>query len=230
MPAAQSPLGRPEDARATLCAYVRALHEAYLEGARLLAPAERAALPLLSARNLTVVVAAARDLHLIGTTDLLPAPTGQEVAEPGEADGMRWTVRFYDPVILPELGLVGADAGQAPAAVRRALGVGDVLYHLTVSPGGGLTAHHAMHAGTALISEHAAAARDGESLRALLPGRSGLVDEFITAERLGMRHSLRMLAAALAGDDQGVAQAIAGHDDAAVRRAVLTAARSAGRP
>ncbi len=46
-----------------------------------------------------------------------------------------------------------------------------MLYHLSVSPGGGLTGHHAQHAGTALVNEHAAATRDGASLRALLPRR-----------------------------------------------------------
>ena len=199
MAAADSPLGSPEDARAQLRDYVRALHHAYLGGARLLAPGERAALPLLAAAQVTVVVAAARHLHLIATTDRLPAPRGQEVAEPDELDGLSWTVRFYDPVVLPELGMIGEQAGADPVAVRRALGISDVLYHLSVTPGGGLTAHHAQHAGTALVNEHAAAARDGESLRALLPGRADLVDELITAERLGLHQSLRLLAGVLAG-------------------------------
>jgi len=226
MPDSRSSLGRPEDARATLSEFVRALHEAYLAGALLLAPGERAALPLLAADGITVVVAAAGDLHLIGTTARLPAPAGPEVAEPGAAGPIRWTVRFYDPVVLPELGMIGA-GGQGQAAARRVLGISDVLYHLTVGQGGGLTAHHAAHAGTALVNQHAAVARDGETLRALLPRQAGLVDEFVTAERLGLRHSLRLLAAELAGDDQAVTEAIAGADDAAVRRAVLAAVRSA---
>src|SRR6266704_473677 len=222
-----SALGSPEDSRARLRDYVRALHRAYLGGARLLAPGEHAALPLLAAPRVTVIVAAARHLHVIAATDLLPAPQGQEVAEPDELDGLTWTVRYYDPVVLPELGMIGEHDGADPAAMRRALGIAGVLYHLSVTPGGGLTAHHAQHAGTALVNEHAAAARDGESLRALLPSRAGLVDELITAERLGLHHSLRLLAAALARGDQGVAVAIDGDDDAAVRRAVLAAARSA---
>jgi hypothetical protein len=225
--AASSPLGRPEDARAQLRGFVRALHQAYLDGARLLAPGERAALPLLAAAQVTVVVAAARHLHLIGTADRLPAPSGQEVAEADQLDGMRWTVRYYDPVVLPELGMIGEQDDPAPAAVRRALGIGDVLYHLSVTPGGGLTAHHAQHAGTGLVNEHAAVVRDGDSLRALLTGREDMVGEFVIAERLGLHHCLRLLAGALAGGDQGVADAIARGDDAAVRRSVLAAARSA---
>jgi hypothetical protein len=227
MAAADSPLGSPEEARAQLRDYVRALHHAYLGGARLLAPGDRAALPLLTAAQVTVVVAAATHLHLIATTDRLPAPRGQEVAEPDELDGLSWTVRFYDPVVLPELGMIGEQAGADPVAVRRVLGIGDVLYHLSVTPGGGLTVHHAQHAGTALVNEHAAAMRDGESLRALLPGRADLVDELITAERLGLHHSLRLLAGVLVGGDDAVAEAIEHGDDAAVRRAVLAAARSA---
>lgn len=227
MPAAHSPLGKPEDARAQLRDYVRALHQAYLGGARLLAPGEQATLPLYAAPRVTVVVAAARHLHLIATTDPLPAPRGQEVAELDELDGLRWTVRYYDPVVLPDLGMIGEHAGADPAAVRRALGIGDVLYHLSVTPGGGLTAHHAQHAGTALVNEHAAAARDGEALRALAPGHADLVDELITAERLGLHRSLRLLAAELAGDDGAVAEAIGRGDDAAVRRSVLAAVRSA---
>jgi hypothetical protein len=229
--AASSPLGPPEDARAQLGGFVLALHQAYLAGARLLAPGERAALPLLAASHVTVVVAAARHLHLIATTDRLPSPRGQEVAQAGDCDGLRWTVRFYDPVVLPELGLIAEVQGPAPAAARRVLGLSAVLYHLSVAPGGGLTPHHAQHAGTALVNEHAALARDGMSLRALLRGREEMVDELVTAERLGLHQSLRLLATALAEGDPGVAEAVAGPDDASVRRALLAAARSAaGRP
>ncbi len=226
MPAARLPAGRPEDARAQLRGFVLALHQAYLGAARLLAPGERAALPLLAAQRITVVVAAARHLHVVATTDRLPAPRGQEVEETDELDGLRWSVRFYDPVVLPELGLIDEPGTPAPALVRRVLGISAVLYHLSVIPGGGLTPHHAQHAGTALANEHAARARDGETLRSLLPGKQDLVDEFVTAERLGLHHSLRLLAGALAGDDPRVAEAVAQPDDAAVRRAVLAAARA----
>jgi hypothetical protein len=226
MPEQRSALGSPEDARAQLRGYVRALHHAYLRGASLLPPGERAALPLLGAPRLTVVVAAARQLHVIAVTDELPPPRGQEVADADEVGDMRWVVRYYDPVVHPDLGMIGEAEGADPGAVRRALGISGVLYHLSVAPGGGLTVHHAEHAGTALVNEHAAAARDAESLRALLPGRADLVDELVTAERLGMHNSVRLLATSLVGDDPAVAAAIAGDDDAAVRRAVLSSARS----
>lgn len=227
MSAPHSPLGRPEDARAQLRGFVLALHQAYADGARLLAPGEQAALPLLAADQITVVVAAAQHLHLIATPDRLPAPVGPEVEEADAWGPLRWTVRFYDPVVLPELGVLAEQDQPAPAEVRRILGIAAVLYHLTVAPGGGLSPHHAQHAGTALVNEHAAVARDGQSLRALLRGREDMVDEFVIAERLGLRRSLRLLAAALADGDPGVAHAVAHGDDAAVRRSLLAAARSA---
>jgi hypothetical protein len=165
---------------------------------------------------------------VLATTNALPAPHGQEVEEADEVDGLSWTVRFYDPVVLPELGLVDESTGFAAVDVRRVLGVADVIYHLTVTPGGGLSAHHAQHAGTGLANQHAALARDGQQLRHLLRGREELVDELVTAERLSLHRSVRLLAAEIAGDDRGVVDAIATGDDAAVRRAVLAAARSAG--
>ena len=198
----------PDAMRARLADYVHALHEAYLAQVGQLAPAERAALPLLQAGGppLTVAVAAARELHVIATHDALPAPRGPEVAVEDEADGLRWTVRFYDASILPSLGVAPAGpSGDDPATVRRLLGVADVVYHLSVSLGGGLGTHHAQHAGVALANQHSAAARDGESLRRVWTGRERLVDEFVLAERLGMHHSARLLAVEIAGPVRGPA-------------------------
>lgn len=190
--------GRPEEMRERLADYVFALHQAYLRHADLLAPAERATLPLVDDRPLTVAVAAARELHLVATHDRLPAPRGPEVEVSEELAGVPWTVRFFDPSILPELGLVGG-ADDATLAVRRVLGVADVVYHLTVSIGGGLTVHHAQHAGVALANQHAAAVRDGQSLRRAFPGREAWVDEFVRADRLDLPLSARLLARELAG-------------------------------
>jgi hypothetical protein len=137
-----------------------AVHEAYLAQARLLAPAAQARLPLLQAPRLTVAAAGARNLHVIGTAESFPAPVGQEVEVTGEADGLAWELRFFDPVVLPVLGLVAETDGPAPEEVRRVLGVGTYLYHLVVEPGSQLTPHHATHAGTGLASAHATAARE----------------------------------------------------------------------
>jgi hypothetical protein len=52
-----------------------------------------------------------------------------------------------------------------------------------------------------------------------------MVDEFAVAERLGLHHAVRMLAAALAPHDPDVARAAAGEDDAAIRRALVASAR-----
>jgi hypothetical protein len=225
----QPPAG-PEAMRAALRDYVAALHHAYLGAAASLAPGQRAALPLLRAGQFTVVVAATRYLHLLATTDPLPLPRGQEVQE-HDADGdLAWTVRFYDPVVLPPLALVEQAGVPAPADVRRVIGITDVIYHLSVAPGGGLSPHHAQHAGTGLANQHASAARDADTLRAALPGREAMVDEFAAAERLGLHHAVRLLAAALAPGDPDVVRAAAGEDDAAIRRAVVARARAARGP
>ncbi len=213
--------------RAALRDYVAALHHAYLGTAAPLPPGERAALPLLRAGQFTVVIAAARYLHLLATTDPLPLPRGQEVQEHDTEDGLAWTVRFYDPVVLPSLADLEQVGVPAPADVRRVIGITDVIYHLSVAPGGGLSPHHAQHAGTGLANQHASAARDAATLRTTLPGREALVDEFAAAERLGLHHAVRLLAAAIAPGDPGVADAATGDDDTAVRRALLTWARKA---
>jgi hypothetical protein len=228
-----APGAGPEAMRAQLRGYVAALHHAYLLAAALLPPGERAALPLLRAGEITVVVAAARHLHLIATADPLPAPRGQEVAEPDAEGDLAWVVRFYDPVVLPPLAVIDESSGPAAGDVRRVLGIANVIYHLSVSPGGGLTPHHAQHAGTGLANQHAAACRDADTLRAALGGREELVDEFAVAERLGLHHAVRLLAAQLAPGDPEVAAAIAGggpgstDSDAAIRRALVAWARGA---
>lgn len=213
----------PESMRQRLADYVDALHRAYLTQAEQLAPAERAGLPLWSRSAVTVIVAAAHDLHLVATTDPLPAPRGQEVELPGEFAGVTWTVRFYDASVLPELGLIPARPDEQ-AAVRRVLGVADVVYHLAVSPGGGLGAHHAQHAGVALANLHAEAFREGQALRRLYPGREALVDELGVAERTGLTHAARLLAREIAGP--GLSDADLTGDPAALRRALLQAGRS----
>ena len=167
------------------------------------------------------MVAAARYLHVLATADPLPVPHGQEVAEHDTDGDLAWTVRFYDPVVLPALALVEEPGPPAPGDVRRVIGITDVIYHLSVAPGGGLAPHHAQHAGTGLANQHAAAVRDADTLRAALRGREALVDEFAVAERLGLHHAVRMLAAALAPGNPDVARAAAGDDDAAVRRALV---------
>lgn len=217
----ETPAG-PEAMRALLADYVHALHRAYLTHLELLAPAERAAMPLVTRDTVTVAVAAARDLHLVATTEPLPPPRGPEVELEEEYAGVRWTVRFYDPSLLPELGMVAA-TGDDPATVRRVLGVTDVVYQLSVSPGAGLGEHHAQHAGVALANQHARAVREGQSLRPLFPGREALVDEFVAADRLGLGRAAALLAREIAGPALTPAD-LAG-DPAALRAALLRIGR-----
>ena len=188
----------PEAMRQAMADYVRALHQAYLDAVVTLPPAERARLPLTSADGLTVAAAGVRMLHVIGTVESLPAPVGQEVQLRDSLDDVEWTLRFFDPVVAPGLGLIDESEGPNHDEVRRALGIRTVVYHLAVPPGSSLTAHHALHAGTGLAHSHAAAARDFDAIRAHAPGRESLVDEMQGAHVAGLQRSQVLLAQALA--------------------------------
>src|SRR5262245_39870495 len=219
--------GRPEQMRQAMADFVAAVHEAYLAQARLLPPAERARLPLLRATRLSVAAAGARNLHVVATEERFPAPVGQEAELTGEAEGLTWGLRFFDPVVLPALGLVAESTGPAPEEVRRLLGVRTYLYHLVVEPGSQLTPHHATHAGTGLASAHAAAARDLEAIRAHAAGRQDLIDELAGATTAGLVRAQALLARAIAPADEGVAAAAAATDPQpeSLRAALLRALR-----
>ncbi|MDP9241297.1 MAG: hypothetical protein M3O55_11785 [Actinomycetota bacterium] len=220
-----APTARPEDMRAAMADFVAAAHEAYLSQARLLPPAERARLPLVAAGSFTVVAAGARNLHVLGTVEALPAPRGQEVALPGEAEDIVWDLRFYDPVVLPDLGLIDESAAAQPEEVRRVLGVRTVLYHLVVQPGASLTAHHAVHMGTGLANSHAAVARNLDAVRAHAPQAADLVDELGGALQAGLPRAAALLAAAIAPGDAAVGELARGAapDPAAVLTALVAA-------
>ena len=213
--------------RQAMADFVAGVHEAYLAQARLLPPAEQARLPLLQAPRLTVAAAGARNLHVVATEEGFPAPVGQEVEVTGQTDGLAWSLRFFDPVVLPVLGLVAESAGPAPEEVRRVLGIRTYLYHLVVEPGSQLTPHHATHAGTGLASAHAAATRDLEAIRAHAPNRQELVDELAGATTAGLVRAQALLARAIAPDDEGVAAAAAATNlqPDALRAALLRALR-----
>ena len=125
----------------------------------------RGAMPLLTGGPLQVAAVGARNLHLLATREGLGPLRGQEVAVEGSLPGLDWTLRFYDPVVAPALGLISEDAGPAYAEVRGALGVTTVVYHVVAQPGSGLTPHHAGHVGAGLAAGHTAAARDFETIR-----------------------------------------------------------------
>jgi hypothetical protein len=184
---------RPEAMRDLVRDYVRAVHTTYLDHVAHLPPAERGTLPLVAAGEVTVVAAAARRLHLIATTDPLPAPHGPEVEHADEHRGVAWTVRFFDPSVLPALGVLREDG---PGDVRRVLGIANTAYHLMVAVGGGLTGHHARHSGVALANQHAKMLRDLDRIRRALPRDQRTVDELGVCARLGLDRA----AALLAGD------------------------------
>ena len=140
----------PERMRAAVADYVTALHRAYLAQADTFPPAVRGAMPLLTGGPLQIAAVGARNLHLLATREGLGPLRGQEVAVEGSLPGLDWTLRFYDPVVTPALGLISEDAGPAYAEVRGALGVTTVVYHVVAQPGSGLTPHHAGHIGAGL--------------------------------------------------------------------------------
>jgi hypothetical protein len=223
-----SPRPTPEAMRAALAGYVRAVHEAYLDAGALLAPAERARLPLLDEAPLTVVAVGTAYLHVVATREPLPRPVGPEVELADATGPMQWVVRFVDPVVLPDLGLLDESAGPRLDDVRRLLGVRTHVYHLAVAPGSGLTAHHAQHAGTGLAHQHASAARDFETIRAHARGREPLVDDMAGAALAGLRFAQAALATRIVPHDHDVASLSAAPepDPDALRRAVLAAVRS----
>jgi hypothetical protein len=212
--------------RNAVAGYVAGIHDSYLAQAATFPPAVQGAMPLLAAGPFQVAAVAVRSLHLVATAESLGPLRGQEVelaGEAGEPAAMRWTVRFFDPVVLPALGLIDESAGPALAEVRRTLGISTVLYHLTASPGATFSRHNAAHIGTGLASGHSAAARDFETIRQRARGRENLVDELAGATRAGLPRAQALLAAAIAPRDAAL-QALAGRDapdPGEVRKALL---------
>jgi hypothetical protein len=118
-----------------------------------------------------------------------PAPAGH-AGGTGPLRGRRWSCparcpgwsgrcAFYDPVVVPALGLIDERDAPAYGEVRHALGITTTTYHVVAQPGSGLTPHHAGHVGAGLASGHSAAARDFETIRSRVRGREHLVDELI---------------------------------------------------
>jgi hypothetical protein len=215
----------PEEMREAVAQYVLQVHRAYLAQALTFPAAVRGRMPLLAPGPLTVAAVAARNLHVLATRDSLGPVHGQEVELFGTLEGLSWSVRFFDSVVLPELALIDESAGPAFGEVRHALGIGTVVYHFVASPGAGLSAHNAAHVGTGLAGGHSAAARDFETIRSRVRGREDLVDEMAGAAAAGLIRAHAMLAAALAPRDAelGALALEPRPDPDAVRRELLVA-------
>jgi len=214
-------MARPEDLRSSMAEYIRNVHAAYFRIAATYPPAVQGGLVLLRNR-FTVVAAGAHNLHVIATEQSLPVPKGPEVVWEQSQDGMEWSLRFLDPVVLPGLANAEQAKGSDPEAVRRVIGIGSHQYHLVVRPGSDLTGHHAGHAGTGLANAHLAAARDYEALRSYV-GDPGLVDELAAADAAGLTRAHGLVACALAPGNESVRAASGSGDRQAVRQALLKA-------
>lgn len=212
---------KPEDMRQAMANYIHTVHETYNSQAQLQSAAVRGRMPLATGEPFTVVAAGVQNLHVFATREALAPPEGKEVGIDDAIGSMTWTVRFYDPVVLPPLGMINEQNGPAGDQVRRALGITNYLYHLIVQPGAGLTGHHAGHAGAGLANSHIAEARDFAAIRAHAQGRESLVDEMEGAALAGLKRSQRLLAKEIVPWVELPAEA----SDSDVRRAVLEALR-----
>ena len=216
-------MSTPEQMRAAVAQYVEEIHRAYAAQAMTFPAAVRGRMPLLAPGPLTVAAVGARNLHVLATRDSLGPVRSPEIELSGSVEGLSWTLRFFDPVVLPELALVDESDGPAFAEVRHALGVGTVVYHFVASPGAGLSAHQAAHVGTGLAGGHSAAARDFETIRSRVRGREDLVEEMAGAAAAGLVLAHAMLAAAIAPNNAAL-RALASErrpDPDTVRRELL---------
>jgi hypothetical protein len=215
----------PEAMREAVAGYVQEIHRSYVDQAATFSPGVAGRMPLMTAGRITVAAAAARNLHLLATVERLGPPRGQEVAMSAAYGGVAWDLRFYDPVVLPDLGLLEERDAPAFEDVKRALGVGTVLYHVVAQPGAGLSGHQATHVGTGLANGHSAAARDFETIRSRVRGREALVDELAGAAVAGLTHAQALLAREISPYDEGVRAACeAGSPDPEeIRRALVVA-------
>ena len=211
--------------REAVARYVEEIHRAYVAQAMTFPAAVRGRMPLLAPGPLTVAAVGARNLHVLATRDSLGPVREPEVELAGSVEGLSWTLRFFDPVVLPELSLIDESSGPAFGEVRHALGVSTVVYHFVASPGSGLSAHNAAHVGTGLAGGHSAAARDFETIRSRARGREDLVDEMAGAAAAGLVRAHAMLAAAVMPHNAALSE-LAGQarpDPDAVRHELLAA-------
>jgi hypothetical protein len=213
----------PLDMRAAVTEYVTALHRAYLAQADTFPPAVRGRMPLLAGGTITVAAIGARNLHLLATRESLGPLRGQEVSVPGSLPGLDWSLRFYDPVVVPALGLIDEREAPAYAEVKHALGLSTVVYHVVAQPGSGLTPHHAGHVGSGLAAGDSAAARDFETIRSRVRGREGLVDELVGAASAGLPRAQALLAKAIAPHNTAIDALVAqpNPDPGEIRKTLL---------
>ena len=128
---------KPEEMREAVARYVEEIHRAYLAQALTFPAAVRGRMPLLAPGPLTVAAVGVRNLHVLATRDPLGPVRGPEVEMSGSLDGLSWTLRFFDPVVLPSLALVDESSEPAFGEVRHALGVTTVVYHFVAYAGRG---------------------------------------------------------------------------------------------
>src|ERR1700751_840888 len=133
-------MSTPEQMRAAVARYVEEIHRAYVAQAMSFPAAVRGRMPLLAPGPLTAAAVGGRNLHVLATGDSLGPVRGQEFEVAGLLEGLSRTLRFFDPVVLPELSLIDESSGPAFGEVRHALGVRTVVYHFVSLTGSGIYA------------------------------------------------------------------------------------------
>ncbi len=228
---ALNPNNGPERMRSAVAEYVREVHAAYLRTIAAHSAAVQGRMPLLAPEPLSIAAIGARYLHLVATRERLgDGPRGPIASVAGEAGPIRWTVHFYDPSVVPALGLIDERDGPAFEAVREAIGLRTHLYHVTLRPPADLAGHHAGHTGAGLAGAHAQAAREFDAINRSIPMRAALAHEFEGACVTGLPIAAALLARTIAPHDAAVTEA-AGETGTAptdldrLRKAVLGAIR-----
>ncbi len=228
---APKPNNGPERMRSAVAEYVREVHAAYLRTIGAHSAAVQGRMPLLAPEPLSVAAIGARYLHLVATRERLgDGPRGPIASVAGTAGPIRWTVHFYDPSVVPALGLIDERNGPAFDAVREAIGLRTHLYHVTLRPPGDLAGHHAGHTGAGLAGAHAQAAREFDAINRSIPMRAPLAHEFEGACVTGLPIAAALLAQAIAPHDASVTDAAGATGTAPtdldrLRKAVLAAVR-----
>ena len=165
----------PEDMRAAVAEYVTALHRSYLAQADTFPPAVRgrdaAARRRRRSRSPPSARATCTSRHP-GGARAAAGPGGG--ARPGSLPGLDWSLRFYDPVVAPALGLIDERAGPAYAEVRARAGRHDGrLPRGRPARLGADPAPRRARRRPGSPRGHSAAARDFETIRSRVPRPRG---------------------------------------------------------
>ena len=141
-----------------MAGYVQEIHRAYVDQARDL-PARRPRRDAVADRRPDHRRRGRRPQPAHAGDRRGARPADRAGGRPGRRSsaGSRGSLRFYDPVVLPDLGLVDEQRRSRPSRRSSARSASArCIYHFVAQPGAGLSGHHATHVGTGLANGHSA--------------------------------------------------------------------------